>query len=150
MKLITVPEFSALYGISVNNVYVMIHNDAREWIHRKDGKYMIDIEYLTEHQLYSKKLWLSSHDYYYYFTYVLGIKQFKLARIISEYFDESLYSWNEFFSNTLFKVVEKQITNTKISEQLLKFAEFSEIYIKKIHTRIRKNDKYKNLLNDLK
>jgi len=148
-KYVTVQHFSKLYDIPETNIHVLRHNHNPEWIMKINGRTCIDEDYLIDHQRYAKKIWLSAHDYYYYFTHVLQLKQYFLAKVIAEFFEENRESWNEYMRNGLFKTIEKSMISTNIPKQLLKFVEFSEIFIKKLHVRLRKQKKYQDYLGDM-
>ena len=145
-----VKEFSDTYGVSTASVYTHKCLYSPEWIIEQGTTCIVDEKYLLKIQDYRRKLWLCAHDYYYYFTYVLEVSQFKIAEIISEYFDESHRSWNMYLHKDLFQNIEKSLVDIKISTKLSKFIEFAEISIGLVHNKKRNNKEYLKRLKDMK
>lgn len=149
-KFISVKEFSELYNVSEVNVHVIRFHKNPSWIKVVNKRTIIDVQYLLEHQEWQKKLWLSAHDYYFYFTHVFQVSQNFFSKIIAEFYDESYRSWYDFMQTGLFKTIEKSLIHTNISSQLLKFVEFCELFIPKLNRRFTTSEAFWDNYKDMR
>jgi len=149
MRLVPVKEFCEEHDASINSVYsIKNQNSEAEYIIEKNGVTYIDEEFLMNRADLQQKLWVLSHDYYYYYTYVLDITQNRLAQILEKKVGGTYASWAVYLS-TLFKIRKKSILSTRVPELTLKFVMFSEYIIPKAHTYRKNDEKYLQRLKDM-
>ena len=146
--MIPATKFCTIHNITPMSVYVH-HTKGVCWTKKVGETLFVDDKYLEEVRNTRRRYWLSSHDYYYYFTYVLGIKQGTFAKQLSKMDGATYTNWNTFMQNYLFKVDERSITNTTIGKYLTNFLAACEEMIPKIHKKLRHDKEYQLRLKDM-
>ena len=125
-KWVRVLEFADKYDTHTDNIYVKKHNRALpSFIFKKDRVgLLIDEEFFVRRIKFRKKIWLKSHDNYYFIT--KNIPYSCLSRylhIINP--SVSIDSWNTFLAGDLFTVPPSSVTRFKVSDMLYKFYRYS-------------------------
>lgn len=147
--MIPVKQFCDKHSINSDTIYVMKCKGAT-WAKKVGKDLLVDEAYLLDLQEYRKRLWLSAHEYYYYFTYVLDLSVMKISKMMSVELGTAVSSWNTYFCDALFtRVDEKRITDMYISERLEQFVKVSEEIIPQCHMRNIGDIGYKNRLKDM-
>ncbi len=146
----TFREFCEEYDIDIQYIHYLNYIKRPKWIQNINEKKYIDDKYLLSVAKQRQHLWLCSHEYYYYFTYVIGMSASTLSRALSLAFDRKAETWNSYFSNGLFQINNVSLLNAKISEMLSEFIEFSEYAIPRTNRKFKKNKDYLEKLEDMK
>ena len=147
--MIPATKFCEKYNISTANIYAHHHNNVASWITKKDGNLFVDEEYLLHIQAERKRLWLLAHDYYFYFTYVLDVKPYTLAKSIAKKTNGSRHNWSTYLSESLFSPIVASFLNTTIAKYLTQFIAVCEEMIPTIHKKLRHDKEYQLRLKDM-
>lgn len=145
----TFQEFEEWYGVPTDNVYVVMNKNNPEWITKSAEGNLIDEKYLVDLAKHRKKLWLASHDYYYYFTYVVGWTQSQLAKAVTKRSSRSKDVWMSFIACSMFKPVEFTLLTEHISSMLIEFVEYCETLIPIVHKIMWRDEGYLERLKDM-
>ena len=145
-KWIKVAVFAEKHNVLLNSIYVkrsigVLPKSIFKKI-PKDGLY-IDENYINRRNAFKKKVWLESHNNYYFLTknfspYYLS----KMLNIIDP--TKSIDNWNNFMSRYLFSVVDRSYLTYKIKDTLYKFYRYTrwiiQIAFRKLNIPMEKRD----------
>lgn len=140
MSLLSLESFSALYNHSINSAQVAESKYNPDYIVRKGRKLYIDTKKFNAYQDEHSRIVDVAHSYYFYLSYVIGIKDSSMAWAISIDTKYTYESWLMFFKNTLFLPKEPQMIYTIKESRLKEFILWAEREILKAH---RKRLKYR-------
>ena len=147
--MIPIEAFCEQYQVGKSSIYMKIPKRP-EWLVKKSNVWYVDVKYLNDIQVYRKKLWLISHDYYNYFLEVVGITQAQLARSLAKSCNYSPKSCNTFLDKSMWMIPDHKLVNTNISKMLDAFIKFSEYTIPKIHSKKKFGITYKKRLKEMR
>ena len=150
--MITLKRFCDKYKISKESVYTKRSMGiAKEWVFmsERDGL-MIDEDYLIKYREEADRLWLVSHDYYYYLNYVVGISDIDIARRLVKRFKETNISgWSSWLTSDIFMIVNLSIISKIRNSKRIQFIEWAESVIPKLDKILKNEKEYKKRLKDM-
>ena len=149
MSILKVKAFCEKYNVSDGSLYCQRSQGNSKYTFEENGTVYIDESKIIEMRDKKRKLWNISHTYFYYFTYVIGIREFELAKQIEKRGFGKARSFTTFFSSVLFRIDDGSILSLSISGMRIKFVQFCDIYIPMIHEEFKNEELYKNRLKDL-
>ncbi len=145
-----VEDFARKYDVTSNSVYAAVSSrDASKWYNKATKE--VDDTYLISVAEERQRLWLLSHQYYYFLTYVCNIPEARIAKKLAKCTDyTSEMSWVMYFSRSLFMPTYKSIIDTNIAKRLRLFILWCDTRIKRIAYIYRNDECYKRRLNELR
>lgn len=94
----------------------------KTWIHKKDKHLFVDVDAYFNRIYSMQDVRIKAQNYYYYFTYVIGVYATFITERLSKQIGGSIATWNTFISYTIFKDMD----NKRDSERLNKFIKWCE------------------------
>jgi len=93
-------DFNALYHPLESYSLIVEHNTGNKYIKKIGHRFDIDVKALIRRRDFHTKIWNLAHENY--FAIMEYIVPYKLAHILSKFFDKSVGSWNMFMYSKLF------------------------------------------------
>jgi hypothetical protein len=144
-----IAEAADIYDFSMSNLHVQISQGCiPESALVRRGKAnrvaYIDHTYLVRRKEFEKKIWLESHDHFYWLNRTLSIAL--IAEMLAMVTDRSKETWTSFMSGTLFRLPSDSILSSRIYAMAWEFYRITRAIINRIF-RILKVPKDKRDLN---
>ncbi len=119
--LMSAQGFSETYNIQRDTVDSWCTHK-KPWIHKKDKNLFVDVDAYFNRIYNMQDTRIKAQNYYYYFTYVIGVYATFITERLSKQLGGSVDNWNTFISVSIFKDMD----NKRDSERLNKFIKWCE------------------------
>ena len=131
-KWIKAIDFAEKHGFSVAIIYTDKHNGKipeSAFSINNDGHYLIDENFFIRRLDFRRRLWLESHDNFYFLTKY--ISPWELAKILNRVDPSySVDSWNVFMASRLFATLPTSVTIFKTPTSLYNFYRYTRWIIR--------------------
>ena len=132
----SINDFSDKYKVSAGAIYVGKHNGSlsSNAFKAQYNSLFVDEEYFIRRERFKRKVWLESHDMFYFLTKHLSILE--VASMLSE-FSGKKSNWSSWMNGPLFQIDDTSIINCKVNSKAWEFYRIARWIIRRLFVKAR-------------